>query len=159
MFFVERPGQFIGGDLEHHAQRKSRGTGGAELIGSGHALLAEKISRSEQRDSGFLAVFGNDREFSPAHPKVKQAVCSVSLRREDLFRLGANDRSSPTRSREVGCRIEASRACSSHTQAWPPQRPGSVQSSSVVSDHGLFSRARDPNHETQWDQPLTLLAP
>jgi hypothetical protein len=86
-FLVQHPGQFPGSDPEHHTDGNGRGAGGAELVGSGHALLTEKVSRSEQRNRGFFAVFGNNREFSPARPKIKQTVGAVSLRRKDLFSL------------------------------------------------------------------------
>src|SRR5580658_6267879 len=111
---MEHPGQFLRSDLVHHADGNSCGAGGAELVRSCHALLTEKISRSEQRNRGFLAVFGNNREFSPARLEIKQAVGTVSLRREDLIRLDANDCSSRARSREIHFRIKASRTSFGH---------------------------------------------
>jgi hypothetical protein len=82
---------------------------------------------------GFFAVFSNNREFSPAHPKIKQTVGTFSLRREDLFRLDANNCSSRARSREVCIRIEAVSRVFGHTQTLHRERRWSVLSSSVVT--------------------------
>src|ERR1700734_3223832 len=114
---MENPGQFLGIDLEHDAEGDGRAPGCAEPVWTRHALLTEEVSRSEQRHCGFFAALGNSREFSPAHPKIKKAVGAVSLRREDLFRLDADDGSSRASSREVCIRIEGSRAFWRHNQS------------------------------------------
>ena len=50
------------------------------LVWSGHALFAEEVPRSEQRNRGFFAALGDNRELSLAQPKIEQTVGTVSLR-------------------------------------------------------------------------------
>ena len=72
--------QFFRSDLEHHTDGNCRGAGGAEHVWSGHALFTEKVARSEQRNRGFFATLGNNRELSLTQPKIEQTVGTVSLR-------------------------------------------------------------------------------
>lgn len=133
---MEDPGQLLGSDLENYTDGKGRGAGGAEHVRAGHALLTEKVSGSEQRNRGFFAAFGNNGEFSPAHPKIKETFGAVSLKRKDLLRLDANDCSSWARIREVCIRIEGSRALLRHTEALHRERRLSELSSSVGMSAG-----------------------
>lgn len=119
---MKNPGQFLGSNLENYTDSKRRGAGGAELVRAGYALLTEKISRREQRYRGFFAAFGSNGKFGPAHPKIKETVGAVSLKRKDLLGLDANDCSSGSRIREVCIRIEGSCALWRHTQALHRER-------------------------------------
>src|SRR5579863_2683305 len=114
---MEDPSQLHGSDFKHQADGHGSGAGCAELVGTGHALLTEEVSLCKERNCGFFAGFGHNRELSPAPPKVKQAVGGISLSRKNLFSVEANHFSSRPRSREVSINIERFLAFFGHNQA------------------------------------------
>ena len=78
-------------NLECSTAGNGRGRGQSQAWGTGNRLLANKLTRPEQRDRCFFAFFRNDGDLRAALLKIENSVSRTSLGKKDLLCFSFDD--------------------------------------------------------------------